>query len=77
MVLDGLTSDPVPVLSGVPVIGLRTGPVSHFVSDLPENIRSFVRLFADDCVLNRNLKSLRDCQILQDSDCQIPRNNYH
>ena len=37
-----------------------------FINDLPENIRSSVRLFADDCVLYRNIKSPIDCQILQD-----------
>ena len=37
-----------------------------FINNLPDNIRSYVRLFADDCVLYRNIKSLTDCQILQD-----------
>ena len=60
LVLDGQTSDSVPVLSGVPVIFLI------FTIDLPDNIRSSVRLFADDCVLYRNIKTLTDCQILQD-----------
>ena len=36
------------------------------INDLPDNIRSSVRLFANDCVLYRNIKSLTDCQILQD-----------
>ena len=36
-----------------------------FINDLPENIRSSVRLFADDCVLSGN-ESPMDCQILQD-----------
>ena len=31
-----------------------------------ENIRSSVRLFADDCVLYRNIETPTDCQILQD-----------
>ena len=46
VVLDGQASDPVPVLSGVPKrSGL--GPVLFliFINDLPENIRSSVRLF--------------------------------
>ena len=45
-------SDPDPVLSGVPQ-GSVLGPVLFliFVNDLPDNIRSSVRLFADDCVL--------------------------
>ena len=58
VVLDGQASDPVPVLSGVPQ-GSFLGPVLFlvFINDLPENIRSSVRLFADDCVLYRNIKS--------------------
>ena len=63
VMLDGQASDPVPVLSGVP-----QGSVLFFIfiNDLPEKIRSSVRLFADDCVLYKNIKSLIDCQILQD-----------
>ena len=67
VVLDGQASDPVPVLSGVPQ-GSVLGPVLFliFINDLPDNIRSSVRLFADACVLYRNIKSPTDCQILQD-----------
>ena len=36
------------------------------INDLPENIRSSVCLFAEDCVLYRNFESPMDCQILQD-----------
>ena len=65
--LDGQASDPVPVLSGVPQ-GSVLGPVLFliFINDLLDNIRSSVRLFADDCVLYKNINSLTDCQILQD-----------
>ena len=57
VVLDGLASDPVPVLSGV-FQGSVLGPVLFlfFINDLPENIRSPVRIFADDCVLYMNIK---------------------
>ena len=67
VVLDGQASDPVPVLSGVPQRSVL-GPILFliFINDLPENIRSSVRLFADDCVLYRNIESPVDCQILQD-----------
>ena len=67
VVLDGQASDPVAVLSGVPQ-GSVLGPVLFliFINDLPENIRSSIRLFADDCVLYRNIESPMDCQILQD-----------
>ena len=67
VVLDGHVSDPVPVLSGVPH-GSVLGPVLFliFINDLPENIRSSVRLLAADCVLYMNIESPVDCQILQD-----------
>ena len=67
VVLDRQTSDPVPVLSDVPQ-GSVLGPVLFliFKNDLPDNIRSSVRLLADDCVLYRNIKPPTDCQILQD-----------
>ena len=56
-------SDPVPVLSSV-----LLGPILFliFINDLLDNIRSSVRLFADDCVLYRNIHSLQDCLALQE-----------
>ena len=67
VVLYGHASDPVPVLSVVPQ-GSVLGPVLFliFINDLQENIRSYVRIFADDCVLYRNIESPIDCQILPD-----------
>ena len=54
------------MLSGVPqgsVLGMVLFLI--FINDLPDNIRSSIRLFADDCVLYRNIKPLTDCQIIQ------------
>ena len=50
VVLDGQASDPVRVLSSVPQ-GLVLGPILFliFINDLPDNIKSSVRLFADNC----------------------------
>ena len=67
VVLDGHASDPVPVLSGVPK-GSVLGPILFliFINDLLDNIKSSVCLFADDCVLYRNIHSLQDLLILQE-----------
>ena len=67
IVLDGQAAGPLPVLSGVPQ-GWVLGPISFliFINDLPDNIKSSVCLFADDCVLYRNIYSLQDCLILQE-----------
>ena len=56
VVLDGQASDPVPVLSGVPQ-GSFLGPILFliFINDLPDNIKSSVRLFADNCILYVNI----------------------
>ena len=84
VVLDGQASDPVPVLSGVPqgsVLGLIHFLI--FINDLPENIKSSVRLVVDDCVVYRNIHSLQDCLIFQEdldslglweTDCQMKFN---
>ena len=87
VMLDGQASDPVPVLSGVPQ-GSVLVLFLIFINDLLDNIRSSDRLFADDCVLYRNINSLTDCQILQEdlnsfaqweTDWQMKFNvaNYH
>ena len=64
--LDGQASEPVPVLSDVPQ-RLVLGPIMFliFINDLPDNIRSSVCLFADDCVLYRNIYSIQDCLTMQ------------
>ena len=67
VILDGTFSDSADVLSGVPQ-GSVLGPILFllFINDLPDNIRSSIRLFADDCVLYRNITTQRDCEILQE-----------
>ena len=72
MVLGGQASAPVQVLSGV-LQGSVLGPVLflNFINDLPGSNRSSVRLFADDCVLYRNIKYPMDCQILRDDQTSL------
>ncbi len=67
VVVDGVCSSPAAVLSGVPQ-GSVLGPLLFliFINDLAENTSSTVRLFADDCVMYRPVKSVTDCETLQD-----------
>ena len=65
-VLDGQASDPVLFIWCTPGVGFRTDLFLIFINDLPDNIKSSVCLFADDCVLYRNIHSLQGCLILQE-----------
>ena len=64
---DGEKSDFVTVLSGVPE-GSVMGPVLFlaYINDLPQNIRSRVRLFADDTILYLTITSEDRCRQFQD-----------
>ncbi|KAJ4451694.1 hypothetical protein ANN_03164 [Periplaneta americana] len=59
-------SNPIEITSGVPQ-GSVLGPLLFlaFVNDLPVNILSRVRLFADDCMVYREIKNHEDTTLLQ------------
>ena len=63
VVVDGETSGPASVLG--PLLFLI------FINDLAEHTTSTVRLFADDCVMYKSVKSVRDCQELQQDLIQL------
>ena len=67
VVLDGQASDPVrSYLESPKDRSYDRSFFFIFINDLPDNIRSSVRLFADDCVLYMDINSLTGCQILQE-----------
>ena len=67
VVIDGILSDPLPVLSGVPQ-GSVLGPLLFliYINDLLDGISSGGKLFADDSKLFRKISSQTDRQILQE-----------
>ncbi len=66
VVVDGEKSTPAPVLSGVlqgSVLGLLLFLL--FVNDITDGISSSAHLFADDCLIYREINSQEDSVILQ------------
>ena len=55
------------VVSGVPQ-GTLLGPLLFlcYINDLPNNLQSSVRLFADDCVIYREIQNEFDSNVLQE-----------
>ena len=73
VILNGQTSDWSTVLSGVPQ-GTVLGPLLFllYINDICDDIKSSIRLFADDCVLYRTIKSTIDSVALQsDLNCLV------
>ena len=66
VVINGINSDEVPVSSGVPT-GSGLGPILFlaYINDLPEQVKSRVRLFADDTAMYLAISSTTEGQVLQ------------
>ena len=65
-VVNGLKSDWAPVVSGVPQ-GTVLGPLlfSLYINDITVRIDSQIRLFADDCVCYREIRTVEDTMKFQ------------
>ena len=66
MVIDEEESEPIPVTSGVPQ-GSVLGPILFlvYINDLPDEVRSQDRLFADDTALYLTIENEDDSSALQ------------
>jgi hypothetical protein len=67
VIVEGTPSAPTSVDSGVPQ-GTVLGPLLFLchINDLPKAVKSKVRLFADDCLLYREINAFRDHTALQE-----------
>ena len=66
MVVNGAASSSTIVTSGVPQ-GTVLGPLLFllYIHDLPDNIYTSMRLFADDCILYTPIRTQNDSSLLQ------------
>ena len=67
VVVNGQSSTPRPVTSGVPQ-GTVLGPLLFliFINDISQDLQSEIRLFADDSILYRPINSAKDHLIMQE-----------
>ena len=67
VLLEGAESQESPVTSGVPQ-GTVLGPLLFliYINDLPMMVKSKVRLFADDCIVYREIGNKQDAKALQE-----------
>ena len=67
VIVDGESSKPGPVHSGVPQ-GTVLGPMLFllYINDITEDISSSIRLFADDCLVYKEITSPEDSKTLQE-----------
>ena len=74
VVIEGESSEKVTVDSGVPQ-GTVLGPILFLchINDRPEAVQSQVRLFADDCLLYRPIKSQSDHITLQNDLIELEK----
>lgn len=65
-------SEEIDITSGIPQ-GSVLGPLLFliYVNDLPANIKSEIRLFADDCIVYRRISGTHDRELLQNDLNQI------
>ena len=66
MVVNGATSSSTIVTSGVPQ-GTVLGPLLFllYINDLPDNLSTSVRIFADDCLVYTPIRTQNDSSLLQ------------
>ena len=74
VVVEGVTSDSAPVLSGVPQ-GSVLGPCLflYYINDIAEGLESSTRLFADDTMIYLTVKNENDAQILQNDLARLEK----